>query len=90
MVSVGRHPNIELLTYSQVEAVSGFVGNFDVRVRKKARYVNEDLCTGCGTKDWHRIGPLDRPAERRLATEPGPPVRVPPRPKSRGWAPPAP
>jgi heterodisulfide reductase subunit A len=49
MVSVGRHPNIELLTYSEVESVSGFVGNFDVRVRKKPRYVIEDLCTGCGT-----------------------------------------
>jgi heterodisulfide reductase subunit A len=49
MVSVGRHPNITLLTNSEVEAVSGFVGNFDVIVRKKARYVNEDLCTGCGT-----------------------------------------
>ena len=49
MVSVGRHPNITLLTYSEVEEVSGFVGNFDVRVKKKARYVNEDLCTGCGT-----------------------------------------
>ena len=49
MVSVGRHPNISLLTYSEVEKVSGFVGNFDVRIRKKARFVNEDLCTGCGT-----------------------------------------
>ncbi len=49
MVSVGRHPNITLLTYSEVEEVHGFVGNFDVRVRKKARYVNEERCTGCGT-----------------------------------------
>ncbi len=49
MVSVGRHPNITLLTYSEVEEVSGVVGDFKVRVRKKARYVNEDLCTGCGT-----------------------------------------
>jgi heterodisulfide reductase subunit A len=49
MVSVGRHENITLLTHSEVESVSGFVGNFKVRVRKKARYVNEDLCTGCGT-----------------------------------------
>ena len=48
MVSVGRHKNITRLTYSQVEQVSGVVGNFEVRVRKKARYVNEDLCTGCG------------------------------------------
>ncbi len=49
MVSVGRHPNITLLTYSEVESVSGYVGSFQVRVRKRARYVNEDLCTGCGT-----------------------------------------
>ena len=49
MVSVGRHKNITLLTYSEVESVSGMVGDFHVRVRKKARYVNEDLCTGCGT-----------------------------------------
>ncbi len=49
MVSVGRHKNITLLTYSEVEHVSGFVGNFEVQVRKKARYVDADLCTGCGT-----------------------------------------
>jgi heterodisulfide reductase subunit A len=48
MVSVGQHENIEILSYSEVEEVSGFVGNFKVRVRKKARYVDEDLCTGCG------------------------------------------
>jgi heterodisulfide reductase subunit A len=48
MVSVGQHENIELLSYSEVEEVSGYVGNFQVRVRKKARYVDEDLCTGCG------------------------------------------
>jgi heterodisulfide reductase subunit A2 len=49
MVSVGRHENITLLSYSQVESVSGYVGNFSVQVRKKARYVDEQLCTGCGT-----------------------------------------
>jgi heterodisulfide reductase subunit A len=48
MVSVGQHENIELLSYSEVEEVSGYVGNFQVKVRKKARYVDEDLCTGCG------------------------------------------
>ncbi len=47
-MDVGRHPNITLLTYSQVEQVSGYVGNFDVSVRKRARSVNEELCTGCG------------------------------------------
>jgi heterodisulfide reductase subunit A len=48
MVSVGQNPNIELLSLSEVEDVSGFVGNFRVRVRRKARYVDEDRCTGCG------------------------------------------
>jgi heterodisulfide reductase subunit A len=48
MVSVGQHENIEILSYSEVEDVSGYVGSFKVKIRKKARYVNEDLCTGCG------------------------------------------
>ncbi len=48
MVSVGDHPNITLLTWSEVEQVDGYVGNFEVTIRKKARYVNEELCTGCG------------------------------------------
>ena len=49
MVSVGRHPNITLLTLSEVESVAGYVGNFHVRVNRKARYVDEDICNGCGT-----------------------------------------
>ena len=48
MMDAGRHPNITLLSYSEVEQVSGYIGNFDVTVRKKARYVDEDKCTGCG------------------------------------------
>ncbi len=48
MTQVGSHPYIELLTYSEVEEVSGYIGNFKVRIRKKARYINEELCTGCG------------------------------------------
>jgi len=48
MMDVGRHPNIELLTHSEIEDVSGYVGNFRVRIRKKARYVYEDECTACG------------------------------------------
>jgi NADH:ubiquinone oxidoreductase subunit E/NAD-dependent dihydropyrimidine dehydrogenase PreA subunit len=49
MVSVGQHPNIELLTYSELEEVAGYVGNFDVKLRRKARYIDEDKCTGCGS-----------------------------------------
>jgi len=48
MVSVGQHPNIELLSYAEVEEVSGFVGNFKIKVRRKARYIDTDKCTGCG------------------------------------------
>src|SRR5512137_2606760 len=48
MVSVGRHKNISLLSYSEVESVSGYIGNYQVRVRRKPRYVNESACTGCG------------------------------------------
>ncbi len=48
MSEVGDHPNITLLSYSEVEEVTGFVGNFHTRLRKKARYINEEDCTGCG------------------------------------------
>jgi len=48
MVAVRQHPNIELLSYSEVEEVSGYVGNFEVKVRQKARYVDQNKCTGCG------------------------------------------
>jgi heterodisulfide reductase subunit A len=48
MVEVGQHPNITLHTYSEVENVEGFVGNFNVTIRKKARYIDVEKCTGCG------------------------------------------
>ena len=47
-VAVAQTPNIHLLTYSEVTDVSGYVGNYRVKVRRKARYVLEDRCTGCG------------------------------------------
>ncbi|EFK94915.1 protein containing 4Fe-4S binding domain, partial [sediment metagenome] len=47
-MDVGRHPNIELLAYSEIEKVEGEVGDFRVSVRRKARYVDESKCTGCG------------------------------------------
>jgi heterodisulfide reductase subunit A len=48
MVSVGQNSKIKLLTYSEVEEVAGYVGNFKVKVRKKARYVDTEICNGCG------------------------------------------
>lgn len=48
MVDAASNPNIEILSYSEVENVSGFVGNFDVTIRKRARSVDMSKCTGCG------------------------------------------
>jgi heterodisulfide reductase subunit A len=48
MVQVGTHPNITLMTWSEVEKVDGYVGSFTATVRRKARHVNTDSCTGCG------------------------------------------
>jgi len=48
MVDCAQNEKIKIYSYSEVEAVSGFVGNFSVKIRKKARYVDEDKCTGCG------------------------------------------
>ncbi|HYL81386.1 MAG TPA: CoB--CoM heterodisulfide reductase iron-sulfur subunit A family protein, partial [Candidatus Acidoferrum sp.] len=47
MSAVKTHPNITLWTYSEVSQVDGYVGNFKVKVRRKPRYVNEELCVGC-------------------------------------------
>lgn len=48
MVAVAQHPNIRLLTWAEVESVEGYVGNFKIKVRKKARFVDPTLCNGCG------------------------------------------
>ncbi len=47
-VEAGRHPKIKLLVYSEVEEVKGYIGNFDVKIRRKASYVDWTKCTGCG------------------------------------------
>jgi heterodisulfide reductase subunit A-like polyferredoxin len=48
MVEVGQHQNIKLYTYSELDDVSGYVGNFKVKIKKKARSVDMAKCTGCG------------------------------------------
>ncbi len=53
MVDVARHDNIELITYAEVESIEGYIGNFNVRVRKKPRYIDESKCTGCGICAQH-------------------------------------
>jgi heterodisulfide reductase subunit A len=61
MTDVGRHPRIELMTLSEIKGIKGYVGNFEVTVRKKARYVNENECTACG--DCAQACPVLKPDE---------------------------
>lgn len=61
MMDAGRHPKIKLLAYSEVESVSGYVGNFGVRVRKRARFVDETACTACG--ECAKVCPVVVPSE---------------------------
>jgi len=49
MVDVSQNPNIDLMTYSEVLSVDGNPGNFKVKILKKARFVSEELCIGCGS-----------------------------------------
>jgi len=65
MVSVGKHPHIKLMTYSEVEQVKGYIGNFKVRVRRKARYVDPALCNSCGSC-YEACPSKPYPRERRL------------------------
>ena len=61
MADVGRHPQIELMTLSEVVDVDGYVGNFRVTIKKKPRYVSEKECTACG--DCVEVCPVMRPDE---------------------------
>ena len=65
MVSVGHRKDITMMTYSEVENVSGYMGNFKIKVRKKARYVDTDKCTGCG-QCWSHCPGTRIPAGRAI------------------------
>jgi heterodisulfide reductase subunit A len=59
MVDAARHPKVDMRTYTEVERVEGFVGNFKVLLREKSRYVYEDRCNGCG--DCAKVCPIEVP-----------------------------
>jgi heterodisulfide reductase subunit A len=61
MVEASRHPNIRIMTYHEVESISGYVGNFKVKIRKKPRFVDPDACTLCG--DCEKVCPQIIPDE---------------------------
>jgi heterodisulfide reductase subunit A len=76
MVEVGQHPRIKLYSYSEVEAVEGFVGNFKITIRQKARYVDTAKCTGCG-ECWN-VCPLKKnPSEFDFAMGTRPAIYIP-------------
>jgi len=62
MVEAGQHPNIRLHTCSEVQSVEGYVGNFSVTIRKRARYVDISKCTGCGAC-WNACPNKKTPSE---------------------------
>ena len=49
LIEVSKHLNIEIISYADVESVEGEPGNFTVTVKKRPRYVDQSICTGCGT-----------------------------------------
>jgi len=65
-VEVGRHEHIHLLTYSDVESIEGELGDFRVRIRRRAAYVDWDKCTGCGLCQEKCPGKVDAEFERYM------------------------
>ena len=62
MVEVANHPKIKLYSYSEIESVEGYIGNFKVKIRQKATSVNADICTGCGDC-WNKCPQKKIPSE---------------------------
>lgn len=67
-IECDRHPNIEILTYTEVDKVEGEAGDFTVTLNKKPRYVIEDKCTGCTVCSEYCPLPIDDPFNQNLST----------------------
>jgi heterodisulfide reductase subunit A len=69
MVNVGQKKNISLHTWSEVVNVSGYIGNFKVKILKKARDVDTEKCTGCG-QCWSHCPSVRIPHRRTIMLGP--------------------
>ncbi len=70
MNATGKHKNIEILSYSEVVEVSGYVGNFKVKIKKKPRKVDVDVCTGCSAC-WNNCPSALTPSKPRRIIKKG-------------------
>ena len=68
-IECGRHPNIEVLTYTEVDRVEGEVGDFKVTLIKKPRYIKEEKCTGCTTCVEYCPVEVPDPYNQKLKTQ---------------------
>ena len=75
MVALSRHPNIKLYAYSEILGISGYVGNFEVKILEKPRYVDEDKCTVCG--DCEKVCPVVIPNEFEMGRKPRKAIYIP-------------
>jgi heterodisulfide reductase subunit A2 len=75
MVDAARHPQVEVLAYSEVEKVDGYIGNFRVQVTKKPRYVLSERCNGCGA--CAKVCPIEVPNSFELDIAPRKAIDVP-------------
>ncbi len=66
-IECDRHPNIEILTYTEVEGVEGQAGDFEVLLTRKPRFVKEDLCTGCTVCTEYCPIPVPDPFNQELS-----------------------
>jgi heterodisulfide reductase subunit A len=75
MVDAARHPKVEILAYSEVERVDGYIGNFRVGINRKPWYVIHDRCTGCG--DCAPVCPIEIPNSFEIGIAPRKAIDVP-------------